>query len=270
MTNKLNDYLRKFDSKTIKNEFIFYLKEKLKLNHNDIYIENERILSKKEDDLIKKFIKEKKRGVPLDYILNSTKFYENEFYVDSRVLIPRPETELIVDYVNNKFYESIDVLDAGTGSGCIGISIALKKPNFKVIGIDVSEDALNVASINKNSLGVRNYSLIQSDWLSCFDKESFDLIVSNPPYISKKDQHLDSLLHEPRMALTSKEKGLSDIRIIIEQSKTVLTHRGILIIEHGYNQKNEVENIFKENKFLEISNLKDFQSNPRITLATKK
>ena len=125
MTKKLNFYQESFDDNLIKEEFSFYLKEKLHLSDKDIFIHNDRLLTKVEENLIEDFFKQKKEGIPLDYILNSTKFYDSDFYVDSRVLIPRPETELLVDYVVKNFKDTMKVLDAGTGSGCIGISIAL-------------------------------------------------------------------------------------------------------------------------------------------------
>ena len=195
MSNKLNFYKENFDSKTIKEEFVFYLKEKLHFSDKDIFIDNDRVLTKGEKSLIEEFFEQKKEGIPLDYILNSTKFYESDFFVDSRVLIPRPETEILVDYVNNHFNDPIKVLDAGTGSGCIGISIALKKTNFKVYGSDFSKNALDVASINKINLNAPNFFLINADWLSCFKNDSFDLILSNPPYISQNDLHLKELTH---------------------------------------------------------------------------
>ena len=256
------------DSEAIKKDFIFFLKEKLGFNDNEVYINPNIVLKNKDKTLIEKFLKQKEEGIPLDYILNSSKFYESEFFVDSKVLIPRPETEIMVDYVNNHFSSSIKVLDAGTGSGCIGISIALKNPNFHVYGSDRSAEALNVAFINKNNLNVDNFSLVHADWLSSFKKESFDLIVSNPPYIADQDPHLENLKHEPNRALVAKDNGLGDIRLIVEQSTEVLKRGGMLILEHGYQQQEEVENILKMNHFLEIANLKDFQELPRITLGT--
>ena len=256
------------DSEATKKDFIFFLKEKLCFNDNDIYINPNIVLKNKDKTLIEKFLKQKEEGIPLDYILNSSKFYEYEFFVDSRVLIPRPETEIIVDYVNNHFLSPINVLDAGTGSGCIGISIALINPSLNVYGSDRSADALNVALINKNNLNVDNFSLVHADWLSSFKKESFDLIVSNPPYIADQDPHLENLNHEPKRALVAKDNGLGDIRLIVEQSTEVLKRGGMLILEHGYQQQEEVENILKKNHFLEIANLKDFQGLPRITLGT--
>ena len=268
MSKTLGQYKILFDGLNIHEELNFFLKEKLKFNDQDTLINNERILTKHQQNLIEQFLEQKKQGVPLDYILNSTDFYENKFYVDERVLIPRPETEILVDYVNNHLSSRTKVLDAGTGSGCIGISIALKNPSLNVYGSDHSVDALNVALINKNILNVNNFSLVHADWLSSFKKASFDLIVSNPPYIADQDSHLENLQHEPNKALVAKDNGLRDIRLIIEQSTEVLKRGGLLMLEHGYQQQEEVENIFKKNHFSNVSNLKDFQELPRITLGT--
>ncbi len=256
------------DSEAIKKDLIFFLKEKLDFNDNEIYINPNIVLKNKDKTLIEKFLKQKEEGIPLDYILNSSKFYEYEFYVDSRVLIPRPETEIMVDYVNNHFSSPINVLDVGTGSGCIGISIALQNPSFKVYGSDYSEDAIDVALTNKNNLDVKNFSPIHANWLSCFKTKCFDLIVSNPPYIAEGDPHLEKLIHEPNIALVSKEDDLFCIKKIVEQSTQALKSGGTLIVEHGYQQQDDVEVIFKTNKFSKIINLKDLQLLPRITIGT--
>ena len=268
MSKTLGQYKSLFDGLNIHDELNFFLKEKLKFNDQDTHINNERILTKQQQNLIEEFLEKKKQGVPLDYILNSTDFYENSFYIDERVLIPRSETEILVDYVNNHFSSSIKVLDAGTGSGCIGISIALKNPSLDVYGSDHSMDALNVAMINKHKLNVDNFFLVHADWLSSFKKASFDIIVTNPPYIAGQDPHLENLKHEPNKALVAKDNGIGDIRLIIEQSTEVLKRGGLLMLEHGHQQQEEVENIFKKNNFSNISNLKDFQELPRITLGT--
>ena len=256
------------NSDAIKNEFIFFLKERLNFNDSEIYISSDKVLTVEDENLIKAFIKQKNEGIPLDYILNSSKFYEYEFFVDSRVLIPRPETEIIVNFVNSNFSSPIQVLDAGTGSGCIGISIALKNPSFQIYGSDYSEDAIDVASINKNKLGVKNFLLIHANWLSCFKTKCFDLVISNPPYIAEGDSHLEKLVHEPNIALVSKEKGLFSIKKIVEQSRKVLKKGGMLMIEHGYDQQDDVGNIFKKNYFSKIESLKDLQSLPRIIIGT--
>ena len=253
----------------VKKELVFYLKEKLLLKHKDIYLNKEKIFTDSEDILIENFIKKKQEGIPLDYILNSTKFYEEEFYVDERVLIPRSETELLVDYINNyDFPRKIKILDAGTGSGCIGISIALKNPKFEVYGSDYCIDSLHVANINKKNLDVANFHLIQADWLCCFDEKSFDVIISNPPYIAEEDQHLNDLEHEPYQALVAPNNGLGDIQKITQQSTKILKKEGMIIFEHGFNQSNDVKNIFEENGFTNVKLIKDFQNHPRATLGT--
>ena len=135
-------------------------------------------------------------------------------------------------------------------------------------GSDYSEDAIGVALINKYNLEVKNFSLILADWLSCFKTKCFDLIVSNPPYIAEGDSHLEKLSHEPNIALVSKGDGLLCIKKIVEQSTKILKNGGTLIIEHGYQQQNDVEAIFKRNKFSKVINLKDLQLLPRITIGT--
>ena len=250
----------------VKNEFIFYLKEKLQFKDDDIYINKEKILTDSEVSLVYDFIKKKKAGIPLDYIINSSKFYEEEFYVDHRVLIPRPETELLVDFINSyNFPKKIKILDAGTGSGCIGISIALKNLNFDIYGSDRSLDALNVASLNKNAFKIKNFSLICADWLSCFGENSFDVIISNPPYITKNDEHLDRLIHEPYEALVASDDGLADIKTITEQSSKILKEGGMLIYEHGYNQSDQVNEIFNDFGFIDSKSIQDYQGINRIS-----
>ena len=251
----------------IKNEFIFFLKKRLQFKDSDIFANIEKTLTNKEEELINNFFEKKQKKVPLDYILKSTEFFEEDFYVDHRVLIPRPETELLVDFINKyHFSENIKILDAGTGSGCIGISIALKNPKFKVYGSDYYVDSLDVANINKKKLCADNFYLINSDWLSCFNEHSLDVVVSNPPYISENDPHLKNLRYEPKQALIASDNGLHEIIKISEQSKKILQKNGMLIFEHGFNQHAEVTNILKKNGFSKIRSLSDYQNHYRFTL----
>ena len=252
----------------ISKELIFFLKDRLGLSDTSIFLD-EYNLSNKEEDLIKEFIDLKSQGLPLDYILQNTSFYKDDFYVDPRVLVPRPETELLVDYINGlNLKAGMKILDAGTGSGCIGISIAKYNPSITVYGIDYSLDALEVAQINKKNKLLDNFYLINSDWLNCIQERTINILVSNPPYIAEGDSHLEKLIHEPKIALVSKENGLLCIKKIVEQSNKILKNGGTLIIEHGYQQQNDVEVIFKRNKFSKIINLKDLNSLPRITIGT--
>ena len=271
MSPNLNYYKNKVadtwpNDHEISKEFIFYLKEVLDLKDTAIYIDRDYLLSNDEQGAIEEFIHHKKNGVPLDYILKKSFFYGNEFLVDKRVLIPRPETELLVDYINNlKFLDDIKILDAGTGSGCIGISIAIDNPNIEVYGLDYSAKSIEVANANKNYFELNNFSLIHSDWLSSIKDRSIDIVVSNPPYIDSEDKHLRDLIHEPISALVASEGGLGDFKVISYQASLKLKKGGMLIFEHGYQQASYVSNIMRENGFNNIESFKDHQSHLRIT-----
>ena len=271
MSSNLNFYKNKVadiwpNDQEIAKEFIFYLKEYLNLKDASIYVDKDYLLSNDEQEGIEEFIKHKKDGLPLDYILKKSFFYGNEFLVDQRVLIPRSETELLVDHINTlNFPDNIKILDAGTGSGCIGISIAIHNPNIQVYGLDYSAKSLEVAKANKNYFELNNFSLIHSDWLSSIKDRSIDFIVSNPPYIDSQDIHLKDLIHEPASALVASDRGLGDFKVISQQASLKLRKDGVLLFEHGYEQASEVSKIMKKNGFNKIETFKDHQSHPRIT-----
>lgn len=271
MSSNLNFYKNKVadiwpNDQEISKEFIFYLKEHLNLKDASIYVDKNYLLSNDEQEGIEEFINHKKDGLPLDYILKKSFFYGNEFLVDQRVLIPRSETELLVDHINTlNFPDNIKILDAGTGSGCIGISIAMHNPNIQVYGLDYSAKSLEVAKANKNYFELNNFSLIHSDWLSSIKDRSIDFIVSNPPYIDSQDIHLKDLIHEPALALVASDSGLGDFKVISQQASLKLRKGGVLIFEHGYQQASEVSKIMKKNGFNNIETFKDHQSHPRIT-----
>ena len=271
MSSNLNFYKNKVadiwpNDQEISKEFIFYLKEYLNLKDASIYVDKDYLLSNDEQEGIEEFINHKKDGLPLDYILKKSFFYGNEFLVDQRVLIPRSETELLVDHINTlNFPNNIKILDAGTGSGCIGISIAMHNPNIQVYGLDYSAKSLEVAKANKNYFELNNFSLIHSDWLSSIKDRSIDFIVSNPPYIDSQDIHLKDLIHEPASALVASDSGLGDFKVISQQASLKLRKDGVLLFEHGYEQASEVSKIMKKNGFNNIETFKDHQSHPRIT-----
>ena len=274
MSSKLNFYIKKIeeissDNNNLSKELIFYLKEKLGLSDISIFIEDYK-LSKEEKNSINYFIEQKKNGVPLDYILQNSSFYNNDFFVDERVLIPRPETEILVDYINNlNLSPGIKILDAGVGSGCIGASLAKANPKTIVYGLDYSFDALQVANINKKKLELDNFYLINSKWLNSLKENTFNIVVSNPPYIAPFDSHLDKLKHEPISALVANKNGLEDFDIISFQAMKVLKDYGLLAFEHGNNQSNEVKKIMTRYGFKDINLINDYQSQPRITIGRK-
>ena len=274
MIKDLNFYNQKIkeiwpDDSHIAKELIFYIKEKIGLNDLSIFIDNHKF-SKEEENLINDFIEKKKKGIPLDYILQKSSFYQNDFFVDERALIPRPETEILVDHINNlNLNPGMKILDAGVGSGCIGISLAKLNPKTCVYGLDYSSEALKVAKINKEKFNLDNFYLINSNWLEPLKENSFDIVVSNPPYVAPSDPHLEELKHEPILALISEQNGLEDFDLISSQAIKVLKDDGLLAFEHGKNQSNDVKKIMTIYGFKNITLIHDYQSNPRITIGKK-
>ena len=254
----------------ISNNFRFFLKKALKYSDSIIVLNDDFDILDHEIEIIEGFIESSKNKIPIEYMLHEAAFYGRNFYVDNRVLIPRDETELLIDILKNYFQKKdLKVVDLGTGSGCIAISIALEIPKSIVLGVDKYLDALNVATKNKHIHQVTNFHVKQSDWLSDINVYDFDVVISNPPYIDPTDKHLKDLIHEPKNALIAADRGLSDIKKISIQAYKKLKIGGILMFEHGFNQADEVKKIMELSNFHEIENFKDYQLHPRITIGKK-
>lgn len=217
------------------------------------------------------------QGTPLAYLTGQQEFWSLAFKVNEHTLIPRPDTEVLVEQVLSwiKSYHSTGqkkrLLDLGTGSGCIAISLAheLKSAKWQVVAVDLSSEALKVAQYNATANKVDNIAFVQSSWytqLSHDDADKFDVIVSNPPYIDETDEHLNHLKAEPISALSAANKGLADIEHIIKQAPHYLRAGGLLAIEHGYDQGSSVCHLFIDNKFKNVRTLQDFGGNDRVTL----
>lgn len=213
-------------------------------------------------------IQKLKNKIPLAYITGKQAFWGREFLVNCHTLIPRPDSECmidaVIDFVNKNFVTAPKILDLGTGSGCLAITLAKELPNSQVVAVDFSLNALELANKNAKNLSADNCVFIHSDW---FDKISnlFDIIISNPPYIAPNDKHLDDLVAEPITALVAKDDGLADIYHIIKHAKNYLHNQGILLIEHGFNQTKKVQDIFCQFEFGDIDTIKDYGGNDRIT-----
>ena len=254
----------------ISNNFRFFLKKALKYSDSIIVLNDDFDILDHEIEIIEGFIESSKNKIPIEYMLHEAAFYGRNFYVDNRVLIPRDETELLIDILKNYHQKKdLKVVDLGTGSGCIAISIALEIPKSIVLGVDKYLDALNVATKNKHIHQVTNFHVKQSDWLSDINVYDFDVVISNPPYIDPTDKHLKDLIHEPKNALIAADRGLSDIKKISIQAYKKLKIGGILMFEHGFNQADEVKKIMELSNFHEIENFKDYQLHPRITIGKK-
>jgi len=184
-------------------------------------------------------------GEPIAYILGEREFFGLKFKVSLATLIPRPETELLVYLALRHLPQGGRVLDLGSGSGAIALSIVHARPDAEVTVVDASIEALAVARENARRLNIVNTRFVQSDWFARLAGERFDLIVANPPYIADGDAHLaqGDLRYEPRSALASGADGLDDLRRIIGGANAHLTTGGWLLLEHGYDQAAAVRDL---------------------------
>jgi release factor glutamine methyltransferase len=212
-------------------------------------------------------------GEPIAYLVGRREFFGLEFKITPAVLIPRPETELLVELALERIPEiqPCKVLDLGTGSGAIAISIAKNRPLAAVTAVDQSLEALAVARDNAVTLEVPNLRLLHSNWFSALDGETFDLIVSNPPYVEASDPHLQrgDVRFEPLSALASGSDGLDDIRLIAAAASQHLKPGGWLLFEHGYNQGEGCREMLRQQGFLEVETIRDLAGLERVSMGVK-
>ena len=236
-------------------------------SNTQLYAQNDYALDDKQQQQLENFIQQREQGIPFAYLSGKKGFYHLDFKVTKDTLIPRPETELLIDITldllnKNQKYQ---VLDLGTGSGIIAVTLADINPRWKVSATDFSQAAINVAKINATT----NINFTQGSWFDAVTDQTFDLIVSNPPYIEENDAYLDDLTYEPQTALVSGIDGLDDIRIIINNAPEYLNKDGYLLLEHGYNQQTEIVELLSIN-FTNIQTFMDYNSKDRAVLAQLK
>lgn len=224
-------------------------------------------------------MKERAKGYPIQYILKEKEFMGLDFYVQEGVLIPRPDTEILVEYIieyihGNHRGERINILDLGIGSGAIGLSIAHFCKEAFVYATDISDDAIKVSNINKNRFKLDNVKILKGNLFEPVInmKDSFEIIVSNPPYIESKE--IDRLQaevkdYEPMLALDGGVDGLVYYRDISKNAKEFLKDGGLLIYEIGYNQGEEVSYIMDKQGYKDIKVLKDLQGLNRVVLGRR-
>ena len=220
-------------------------------------------------DQYRRLIEQRLNGTPVAYLTGQREFWSRNFTVSSDVLIPRPDTELLIELSLELLptERPCKIIDLGTGSGIIAITLAAERPLAAVIATDISVAALAIAQHNADRLSTSNVCFRQSHWFNDIKETGFDLVVSNPPYIADNDPHLrqGDVRFEPDSALLSAENGLQDIRLITKQSRLRLKDGGQLMVEHGYNQQAEVQAIFNEFGYRHISTHADLSGNPRVT-----
>ena len=219
------------------------------LSFTDFVLKLRTEVSQKERDQLKVIQEQLLAHKPAQYIIGSSDFHGLILKVDERVLIPRPETEELVELILSENPEtSLSILDIGTGSGAIALALANSRPDWQIIASDLSNDALALAKENAHSCGL-NLAFVQSDCLEAISG-SFDIIVSNPPYISEADKDevgLNVLASEPHMALFAEEDGYAVYRKIAEQAGDYLTEKGKIYLEIGYKQGDGVRELLKNN-----------------------
>ncbi|TBR17151.1 peptide chain release factor N(5)-glutamine methyltransferase [bacterium] len=258
------------------NEAEILFTEILGCQRHNLYLDKDKRLDQEKSAFISQTLKRRINGEPLDYILGKTEFMGLEFKVDNRVLIPRADTEVLVEAVielSQEIKGEIKILDVGTGSGCIAISLAKFIPRAFIDAVDISPGALEVAKINAGLNNVKNrVQFSESDLFQNIrtGEGKYDIIVSNPPYIVRREiERLSKeVRHEPRAALDGGLDGLDFYRRIIKEPRFYLKDNGFLVLEIGFGQRNYVENILQEYEYFNIIKvIKDYNNIDRVLVA---
>ncbi|WP_425326800.1 peptide chain release factor N(5)-glutamine methyltransferase [Pseudoalteromonas luteoviolacea] len=229
-------------------------------------------LSAQQQERFKHLIGKRSEGIPVAHLVGEREFWSLPFYVNNSTLIPRPDTETLVEQaLGLALPTEAKVLDLGTGTGAIALSLASEMPKWQVWAVDYSEEAVALAKKNQQRLAVANATILQSDWFSNVPNHAFDLIVSNPPYIEEDDVHLSQgdVRFEPLSALVAPEHGYADIRHIALAAVDYLAAGGYLMVEHGFEQGAGVQEIFAQMGYGNILTIKDMAGCDRVTLAQK-
>ena len=250
------------------------LSKVLKKNRSYILLNLDKDLKKKSLKNFTNLIEERSKGKPVAYLIEKKEFWNSEFKIKEGVLIPRPDTELIVEEVLNltKNKSKLRILDIGTGSGCIILSILKEKKNYQGIGIDISKKCIDVCKINTSKLNLTNRVKFFKSDVDNFLDAKYDLVISNPPYINKFDLKClekDVYKFETKSSLDGGIDGLSEIRKIIDKSSELIKINGKLILEIAYDQKFKVKKLLKDKGFYINKVLKDLAKNERCIVSTK-
>ncbi len=213
-------------------------------------------------------VQRRERGEPVAYITGRREFWSLPFAVTPAVLIPRPETELLVERALARLPAGTEaaVVDLGTGSGAIALAIARERPRARVVATDASPEALELARANAAALAIDNIGFFRGEWLAPLTGITFDIIVSNPPYIRNDDPHLQQgdVRFEPRAALASGSDGLDAIRIIVRDARAHLNPGGWLLLEHGHDQAAAIEQLLDRAGYIDIRGYTDLAGHRRV------
>lgn len=224
-------------------------------------------LAAKEQAEFDALIVRRQRREPVAYLTGEKGFWTLMLKVGPAVLVPRPETELLVEWALEHLRQKPQarIADLGTGSGAIALALGSELPQTEITATEFSPEAMVIAQENARTLQIKNVHFIEGSWFAPLQNQIFDLIVSNPPYIARSDEHLESLQHEPLMALTDGADGLQAIREIIAGASAHLRQGAWLLIEHGYDQAEMTRELFMQNGFTQIETRRDLADHERAT-----
>jgi release factor glutamine methyltransferase len=240
----------------------------LSAHRNILFTDPDSLLNVEQQKVFIALIARRKKGEPVAYIIGTQGFWDLDLKVSPDTLIPRADTESLVEWVLDQNLKPARILDLGTGTGALALALASEFPNAQVTGLDVMVGAVKLATENQKRNHIINAQFIVSSWFSELDEtEPFDLIVSNPPYIDVKDEHLalGDVRFEPESALIADQNGYADLFLIAETAKSFLTAGGFLIMEHGWQQSETVQGKFKELGYSAVGSGKDYGGNQRFT-----
>lgn len=245
------------------------LQHVLNVDHAFLLTYPDQVLVPRQIEDFFRLVKRRIDGIPVAYLTGERAFYDLTFKVTEAVLIPRPETELLVELALERIPvdQPLRVLDLGTGSGAIAITLAKHRPQTQVVAVDVSADALAVSRWNAKNLRVDNLSWVMGSWFDELSAQKFDLIISNPPYVAENDPHLrqGDLRFEPQIALSAGNNGVACIRHIIEVAPKYLAESGWLLLEHGYDQADECRQLLQHVDFSNICSYPDLAGIMRVS-----
>lgn len=241
----------------------------MQFNRSNIYSHPDQLIADEKLTLFKSLIEQRCQGHPVAHLTGKKEFWSLELAINEDTLIPRPETEHLVETALKLIPDDAEcnILDLGTGSGAIAIAIASERQHCNIVATDINANALAMAKKNAAFHELTNIQFLVSDWYKNIPSQTFDLIVSNPPYIKQDDEHLSQgdVRFEPKLALVAGTDGMQAINIILELAKTYLASDAPLLIEHGHDQKELVQHGFLINGFKQVTTLQDLSGQDRIT-----
>lgn len=226
-------------------------------------------LSEEQITTYQHLILERSKGIPIAYLTGEREFWSLALKVNEHTLIPRHETERLVELALELLpsHEPIKILDLGTGSGTIALALASERPHWQITACDKSKNALEVAQANAKRFALTNIHFYESDWFSALPNDTYHAIISNPPYIAKNDPHLQEgdVRFEPLSALVSEQEGLADIQVIAKEGYNHLLPKGLILLEHGYDQKSAIRAILNELGYCNVQGWQDISGQDRVS-----